>query len=245
MFDLNKKVALVTGASGGIGSSICEFLDKQGVIVVGTGTREDALKRVISRLSEEANGLVCDLKDSNSIDDLLKKVEQIVGVPDILVNNAGITKDSLLLRMKEDQFDEVINVNLKSVYRITKHILRGMMKRRKGRIISISSVVGSTGNPGQVNYCASKAGLEGFSRSLAHEVASRGITVNCIAPGLISSPMTDSLTDERKSQILNTIPCGNFGTGKDIAAAVAFLSSDEANYISGQTLHINGGMAMY
>ena len=245
MFDLSGKVALVTGATGGIGSSICRLLSEKGATVVGTGTREKELDKVIGGLGNNAHAISCDLRSNDSIQAFLQKLEAIVGVPDILVNNAGITRDNLFIRMKEEQFDEVLELNLKSVFKVTKYIIKGMVKRKSGRIISISSVVGSSGNPGQVNYSASKAGLEGFTKSLALEVASRGITVNCIAPGLIKSPMTDALSDERKDNILKTIPCGIFGAGDDVAAALVFLASDEASYITGQTIHVNGGIAMY
>ena len=245
MFDLNGKVALVTGATGGIGSAICRVLSEKGVTVVGTGTREEELKKVLSSLTNNAHAIPCDLRSSESLKSFTQKLEKAVGVPDILVNNAGITRDNLFIRMNDEHFDEVLELNLKSVFRVTKSLIKGMLKRRSGRIISISSVVGSTGNPGQVNYSASKAGIEGFTKSLALEVASRGITVNCIAPGLINSPMTDSLSEERKDNILKTIPCGSFGEGDDVAAALVFLASDEASYITGQTIHVNGGMAMY
>jgi len=244
MFDLNGKTALVTGASGGIGRDIAMALSAAGVKVALSGTREGVLEEVKAGCAGATAVVACNLSDTEAVNGLVKRAEEAVGPLDILVANAGITRDQLLLRMKEEDFDAVLDINLGSYFRLVKSALRGMMKRRSGRIIGITSIVGVTGNAGQANYAASKAGMIGFTKSLAAEVASRGITANCIAPGFISSPMTDVLPEAQKESLLSTIPAGKLGQGTDIAAAVAYLSSDEASYMTGQTLHINGGMAM-
>jgi 3-oxoacyl-[acyl-carrier protein] reductase len=244
MFTLNGRTALVTGASGGIGSAIARALSEAGAKVVLSGTREGVLNEVASTLPGESAVVTCNLSDAAAVDGLVAKAEEVVGPLDILVANAGITRDKLLMQMKDDDWNDVININLGSYYRLTKSVVRGMMKRRHGRIIGITSVVGVTGNPGQTNYCASKAGMIGFTKSLAQEVASRGITANAIAPGFIESPMTDVLPEAQKSSLLGRIPAGRLGQGGDIAAAAVYLASDEAAYVTGQTLHVNGGMAM-
>jgi|WP_321510553.1 3-oxoacyl-[acyl-carrier protein] reductase len=244
MFTLNGRTALVTGASGGIGSAIAKALSEAGAKVVLSGTRENVLNEVAATLPGESAVVTCNLSDPDAVDGLAAKAEEVIGPLDILVANAGITRDKLLMQMKDDDWNDVININLGSYYRLTKSVVRGMMKRRHGRIIGITSVVGVTGNPGQTNYCASKAGMIGFTKSLAQEVASRGITANAIAPGFIESPMTDVLPEAQKSSLLGRIPAGRLGQGGDIAAAAVYLASDEAAYVTGQTLHINGGMAM-
>jgi 3-oxoacyl-[acyl-carrier protein] reductase len=244
MFDLNGKGALVTGASGGIGGAIARALHRQGAAVVLSGTREDALKGLAAELGERAHVIAARMDDAASIEALAKEAEARLGKVDVLVNNAGITKDQLALRMKDEDWERVITVNLTGSFRLARACLRGMMRRRFGRIVNITSVVGVTGNPGQANYAASKAGIIGMSKSLAAEVASRGITVNCVAPGFIATPMTAVLTDEQKARITASIPAERLGTPDDVAAGVAYLASDEAAYVSGQTLHINGGMAM-
>ena len=245
MFDLNGRTALVTGASGGIGSAIAKALSDAGAKVALSGTREGVLEEVKATLSGESAIVTANLSDADSVDGLVGRAEEALGGGlDILVANAGITRDKLLMQMKPEDFDAVMDVNLGSYYRLTKSVVRGMMKRRHGRIIGITSIVGVTGNPGQANYCASKAGMIGFTKSLAQEVASRGITANCVAPGFIESPMTDVLPDAQKEALLGQIPSGKLGQGSDIAAACVYLSSDEAAYVTGQTLHVNGGMAM-
>ncbi|MAB11605.1 3-oxoacyl-[acyl-carrier-protein] reductase [Hyphomonas sp.] len=244
MFTLNGRTALVTGASGGIGSAIAKALSEAGAKVVLSGTRENVLNEVAATLPGESAVVTCNLSDPDAVDGLAAKAEEVIGPLDILIANAGITRDKLLMQMKDDDWNDVININLGSYYRLTKSVVRGMMKRRHGRIIGITSVVGVTGNPGQTNYCASKAGMIGFTKSLAQEVASRGITANAIAPGFIESPMTDVLPEAQKSSLLGRIPAGRLGQGGDIAAAAVYLASDEAAYVTGQTLHINGGMAM-
>lgn len=244
MFDLTGKTALVTGASGGIGRDIATALSAAGVKVALSGTRESVLEEVKATCAAEAAVVACNLSDTEAVNGLVKRAEEAVGPLDILVANAGITRDQLLLRMKEEDWEAVLNVNLGSYFRLAKSALRGMMKRRSGRIIGITSIVGVTGNAGQANYAASKAGMIGFTKSLAAEVASRGVTANCIAPGFISSPMTDVLPEAQKESLLSSIPAGKLGQGADIAAAVAYLVSDEASYMTGQTLHVNGGMAM-
>ena len=244
MFNLTGKTALVTGATGGIGGAIARALHAQGATVVLSGTREAVLQDLAKELGERAFAAAANLSDPESVDGLVARAEEAAGAPlDILVANAGITKDGLLMRMKDEDFADVLKVNLESYFRLTRAAVKGMMKRRAGRIIGVTSVVGVTGNPGQTNYSASKAGMIGFSKSLAQEVGSRGITVNCIAPGFIASPMTDVLNDQQRDTILSKIPAGRLGTGDEIAAAV-YLSSDEAAYVTGQTLHVNGGMAM-
>lgn len=244
MFNLQGKKALVTGASGGIGRDIALALSQCGATVALSGTRENVLNEVLESLPGEGSVQVCNLSDPEQVDGLIAKTEDAIGPLDILVANAGITRDGLLMRMKDDDWSDVINVNLGSYFRLAKSSLRGMMKRRSGRIIGITSIVGVTGNPGQTNYCASKAGMIGFTKSLAQEVASRGITANTIAPGFIKSPMTDELPDQQKEALLGQIPVGRLGVGSDIASAAVFLASDEASYITGHTLHVNGGMAM-
>ena len=244
MFDLTGKNALVTGATGGLGNAIARKLHAQGAAVALSGTREAVLQELADDLGERAHVLPCNLSDAEAVDALPKQAAEAMGSLDILVANAGITKDQLLMRMKDEDWDQVIRINLESYFRLSRAALRGMMKSRWGRIIGITSVVGVTGNPGQTNYCASKAGMIGFSKSLAQEVAARGVTVNCVAPGFIASPMTDVLTDDQKSAILSKIPAGDLGSGDDIAGAVVYLASQEANYMTGQTLHVNGGMAM-
>lgn len=244
MFDLSGKTALVTGASGGIGSAIAKALAAQGAKVALSGTREDALKAVAGEISGETVILPCNLSDAESVDALIPSAVEALGQLDILVNNAGVTRDNLAMRMKDEEWDQVIRVNLEAAFRLARASLRPMMRAKGGRIISITSVVGATGNPGQANYAASKAGLVGMSKALAQEVASRGITVNCVAPGFIRSAMTDELPEAQKEALMTRIPAGKLGEGEDIAAAVVYLASDEAAYITGETLHVNGGMAM-
>lgn len=245
MFDLTGKTALVTGASGGIGGAIAKALHAQGATVCLSGTRREALEAVVAELGNERVHIVtANLSDAASVEQLAKEAEAALGSLDILVNNAGLTKDGLVLRMKDDDWQSVLDVNLSAAFRLCRAAVKGMMKRRVGRIINITSIVGVTGNPGQVNYAASKAGLIGMSKSLAQEVASRGITVNCIAPGFITSAMTDALSDDQKSKLLVGIPAGRMGSVEEIAAAAVYLASNEAAYVTGQTLHVNGGMAM-
>jgi len=245
MFDLTGKTALVTGATGGIGGAIAKALHASGAHVVLSGTREAVLAELAKELGERASVAAANLSDAESVDGLIARAEEAAGNGlDILVANAGITKDGLLMRMKDEDWEQVLKVNLESYFRLSRAAMRGMMKRRAGRIIGITSVVGVTGNPGQANYAASKAGMIGFSKALAQEVATRGITVNCVAPGFIESPMTDALNEAQKAQILGTIPAGRLGAGSDVAAACVYLASDEAGYMTGQTLHVNGGMAM-
>jgi len=244
MFDLTGKCALVTGASGGLGSSIAKALHAAGAKVALSGTREEPLKALAAELGDGAFVVPANLSDPESVAALPKAATEAMGGIDILVNNAGITRDNISMRLKDEDWDSVMQVNLKAAFNLTQGVMRGMMKKRTGRIINITSIVGVTGNPGQVNYAASKAGMIGMSKSFAHELASRNITVNCIAPGFIESPMTDELTDEQKSSLLVNVPAGRLGRGDEIAAGVLYLSSDEADYITGQTLHINGGMAM-
>ncbi|MBN8552809.1 MAG: 3-oxoacyl-[acyl-carrier-protein] reductase [Caulobacterales bacterium] len=245
MFNLEGKTALVTGATGGIGGAVARALHAQGATVILSGTREAVLNDLAAELGGRAFAAAANLSDAESVDGLVGRAEEVAGAGlDILVANAGITKDGLLMRMKDEDFADVIRINLESYFRLSRAAMRGMMKRRAGRIIGVTSVVGVTGNPGQTNYAASKAGMIGFSKSLAQEVASRGITVNCIAPGFIASPMTDVLNDQQKEAILGSIPAGRLGSGDEIAAAACYLASDEAAYVTGQTLHVNGGMAM-
>jgi 3-oxoacyl-[acyl-carrier protein] reductase len=245
MFDLTGKTALVTGATGGIGAEIARALHARGAHVVLSGTREAVLQELATQLGERTSIAAANLSDPASVDGLVALAEAAAGAGlDILVANAGITRDGLLIRMKDSDWDEVIRVNLESYFRLSRAALRGMMKRRWGRIIGITSVVGVTGNGGQTNYAASKAGMIGFSKALAQEVASRNITVNCIAPGFIESPMTDALNDQQKEGIMGTIPAGRLGRGAEIAAAGVYLASEEAAYVTGLTLHVNGGMAM-
>ncbi len=244
MFSLEGKNALVTGASGGIGGAIAKSLHAQGATVALSGTRTGPLEALRDALGDRAEIHACNLSDLNEADALPAAVAGSLGSLDILVNNAGITRDNLFMRMKDEEWDAVISVNLTANFRLCRASLRGMMKARWGRIVNITSVVGTTGNPGQGNYCAAKAGLVGMSKSLAQEVATRNITVNCVAPGFIATPMTDALTDDQKSKINATIPAGKMGVSEDVAGAVAYLASDVAGYVTGQTLHVNGGMAM-
>ena len=244
MYDLNDKSALVTGASGGIGSAIARKLHAAGAKVALSGTRQAPLERLAEALGERAYILPCNLSDMAAVEVLPKQAIETLGSLDILVNNAGITRDNLFMRMSDEEWQSVIDVNLTATMKLCKGALRGMMKSRWGRIINISSIVGATGNPGQGNYAASKAGMVGMSKSLAYEVASRGITVNVVAPGFIATAMTDKLADDRKEAILAQIPAGRMGAAEDIASAVAFLASDGSGYVTGSTLHVNGGMAM-
>ena len=244
MYDLNDKRALVTGASGGIGSAIARKLHAAGAKVALSGTRQEPLERLAEELGERAYILPCNLSDMAAVEVLPKQAIETLGSLDILVNNAGITRDNLFMRMSDEEWQSVIDVNLTATMKLCKGALRGMMKSRWGRIINISSIVGATGNPGQGNYAASKAGMVGMSKSLAYEVASRGITVNVVAPGFIATAMTDKLADDRKEAILAQIPAGRMGAAEDIASAVAFLASDGSGYVTGSTLHVNGGMAM-
>jgi 3-oxoacyl-[acyl-carrier protein] reductase len=245
MFDLTGMTALVTGASGGIGSSIARALAAQGATLALSGSNEEKLKAFAAELGGDHKTIVCNLSDPASVDALVPQaVEALGGKIDILVNNAGITRDNLILRMKDEEWSQVIQVNLEAAFRLCRAAAKPMMKARFGRIISITSVVGVTGNPGQANYCASKAGIIGMSKSLGQELASRGVTVNCVAPGFIRSAMTDALNDTQTGAILAKIPAGDLGSGEDIGAAVVYLASKEAGYVTGQTLHVNGGMAM-
>jgi 3-oxoacyl-[acyl-carrier protein] reductase len=244
MFDLTGKNALVTGASGGIGGEIAKVLHAQGATVTLSGTRLDALESLARELGDRTHVVAARLGENGAAEALAKKSAVVMGSVDILVNNAGLTRDGLAIRMKDEDWQQVIDVNLTASFQLIRTCLRGMMKARWGRIISISSVVGVMGNPGQINYVASKAGMIGMSKSLAQEVANRGITVNCLAPGFIKSPMTDALTDDQKEKILTGIPTGTMGTVDDVANSVLYLASEEAAYVTGQTLHVNGGMAM-
>lgn len=245
MFDLTGKNALITGASGGIGGEIAKALHAAGATVGLSGTRVEPLEALAAELGERAFVLPCNLSDKDSVVALPKAAAEAMGSVDILVNNAGITRDNLFMRMSDDEWDSVLNVNLTSTMRLCKGVLRPMMKARWGRIINISSIVGATGNPGQGNYAASKAGVVGMSKSLAYEVASRGITVNCVAPGFIATAMTDKLTDDQKEKINTQIPAARMGTPAEIAASVLYLASNEAGYTTGATIHVNGGMAMF
>ncbi len=244
MFDLTGKHALVTGASGGLGGAIARALHGQGASVALSGTRRDALEALAGELGARAVVTPCDLADSASVEALIPAAERALGGLDILVNNAGVTRDNLFVRMKDAEWDAVIAINLTAAFRLSRACLKGMMKRRYGRIIGIASVVGVTGNPGQGNYAAAKAGMIGMSKSLAAEVASRGITVNCVAPGFIESPMTQAMNERQREGVLASVPMGRLGAATDIGSVVAFLASQEASYVTGQTLHINGGMAM-
>ncbi len=244
MFDLNGKTALVTGASGGLGSSIARALAAQGARLALSGSNQAKLEAFAAELGGDHVALVCNLSSPEEVDQLVLRAVEALGKLDILVNNAGITRDNLAMRMKDEEWDQVIRVNLEAAFRLMRASMKPMMRARTGRIINITSVVGVTGNPGQANYVASKAGLIGMSKSFAQEVASRGITVNCVAPGFMVSAMTDALTDAQREAILAKIPSGAMGSGEDIGAAVAYLASDEAGYVTGQTLHVNGGMAM-
>ena len=245
MFNLDGKTALITGATGGIGSAIARALHSQGAEVILSGTRQGSLDELAHELSDRAHPIAADLSDKSSIDSLIKQISDIStdGV-DIVINNAGIVRDNLLVRMKDEEWNQVLDINLFAGYKLTQGLMRGMMKRRWGRIIGISSVVGATGNPGQANYAAAKAGMIGFSKALAQEVATRGITVNVIAPGMIRTDMTDNLSADQSARLISTIPLGRLGNPDEIAASVIYLASDEASYVTGVTLHVNGGMAM-
>jgi 3-oxoacyl-[acyl-carrier protein] reductase len=244
MFDLKGKSALVTGATGGIGGAIAKAMHGQGASVAISGTKAEKLEALASELGERVFVLPCDLRDRPAVAQLAETAEKTLGQVDILVNNAGITHDNLFMRMKDEEWDDVIAVNLTSVFILTRGILRGMMRRRGGRIVNIASISGVFGNPGQGNYAASKAGLVGMTKSLAREVAARGITANCVSPGFISTPMTDALTEKQVEAIAAAIPAQTFGKPEDIAAAVVFFASDEAAYVTGETMHVNGGMIM-
>jgi 3-oxoacyl-[acyl-carrier protein] reductase len=244
MFDLTGMTALVTGASGGLGSSIAKALSAQGARLALSGSNAAKLEAFADELGGDHVTLVCNLSNPEEVDQLVPRAVEALGKLDILVNNAGVTRDNLAMRMKDEEWDQVIKVNLEGAFRLMRAAMKPMMKARHGRIINITSVVGVTGNPGQANYVASKAGLIGMSKAFAQEVASRGITVNCVAPGFMTSAMTDALTDAQKEVILSRIPAGAMGSGDDIGAAVVYLASNEAAYVTGQTLHVNGGMAM-
>ncbi|MEM1283808.1 MAG: 3-oxoacyl-[acyl-carrier-protein] reductase [Pseudomonadota bacterium] len=245
MFSLEGRTALVTGASGGIGQAIATTLASAGAKTVITGTREAVLADVAAQIGDKAVPLTANLSNEDDVANLIARAEEAAGAPiDILVNNAGITRDQLFMRMKDDDWDAVLQVNLTAAFKLSRAAIKGMMKRRAGRIIQITSVVGTMGNPGQGNYVAAKAGLTGMSKALAQEVASRGITVNCVAPGFIATAMTDALNDTQRDTILTKVPAGRLGTPDDVAGAVLYLASDEAAYLTGQTLHVNGGMAM-
>ncbi|MEC7029253.1 MAG: 3-oxoacyl-[acyl-carrier-protein] reductase [Pseudomonadota bacterium] len=244
MFDLTGKTALVTGATGGIGGEIAKALHDAGATVGISGRNEDKLKALASELGDRVHVLPADLSTAEGADALVKSAVEAMEKVDILVNNAGLTRDNLSMRMKDEDWQEVVDVNMTATFRLARAVQRGMMKARHGRIVNIGSVVGTTGNPGQANYCASKAGMIGWSKAMAAEVASRGITVNCIAPGFIATAMTDVLTDDQKERINNNIPMARMGAPDEIASAVVYLASDEAGYVTGQTIHVNGGMAM-
>ncbi|WP_417768800.1 3-oxoacyl-[acyl-carrier-protein] reductase [Stappia sp.] len=244
MFDLTSKTALVTGATGGIGESIARALHARGAVVALSGTRAEKLEALAADLGERVHVVPANLSDRDAVDALVPAAEAAMGQLDILVNNAGITRDNLFMRMKDEEWDDVIEVNLTAGFRLCRAAVKGMMRRRSGRIIGIASVVGVTGNPGQANYAAAKAGMIGMAKSLAREVASRNITVNTIAPGFIETPMTDALNDKQKESILTSVPANRLGRADEIAAAAVYLASDEAAYMTGETLHVNGGMAM-
>jgi len=244
MFDLNGKVVLITGATGGIGKSIARKMREKGAKLILSGTRQDVLNNIVSEFGNEAKGIVTDLNDKDDIISLADEAEKCFGQIDVLINNAGITADNLFMRMKDEDWEKVININLTAAMRLTRQVIRGMIKKRFGRVIFISSVVGYTGNAGQTNYSASKSALVGLTKSLALEVASRGITCNLIAPGFISTPMTDKLSDDQKNNIVKNIPVNRLGMPDDISNACLYLASDEASFITGSTLHINGGMSM-
>jgi 3-oxoacyl-[acyl-carrier protein] reductase len=244
MFSLAGKKALVTGATGGIGGAVVKKLHAAGATLAISGSNQEKLNAFAAEVGGAITAIACDLSKLDTVEELVKQAEEKLGGLDILICNAGVTKDNLALRMKDEEWQQVLDINLTASFRMTRSALRGMLKRRAGRIIFITSVVGATGNPGQANYCASKAGLTGMSKSLAQEVASRGITVNCIAPGFIATAMTDALSDDQKARISQNIPLGRMGNADEIAAGALFLASDEASYVTGQTLHINGGMFM-
>jgi 3-oxoacyl-[acyl-carrier protein] reductase len=244
MFDLTGKTALITGASGGIGGAIAKALHGAGASVALSGTRVEPLQALAAELGSRAHVLPCNLSDAVAVEALPKAAAEAMGSVDILINNAGITRDNLFMRMSDDEWQSVLDVNLTSTFRLCRGVLRGMMKARWGRIVNITSIVGTTGNPGQGNYAAAKAGLTGMSKSLAYEVASRGITVNCVAPGFIATAMTDKLNEDQKGRILTQIPAGRMGEADEVAAAALYLASPEADYVTGATLHVNGGMSM-
>ena len=244
MFDLTGKTALVTGATGGLGGAIAKALQMQGATVALSGTRREVLDALAAEIGERIHVLPCNLADKNEVEALVPKAEQAMGQLDILVANAGITRDNLFVQLKDEEWDQVIDVNLTATFRLARAAVRGMMRRRFGRVIAITSVVGVTGNPGQGNYAASKAGMIGMVKSVAAEYARRGVTANCVAPGFISTPMTDKLNEKQREAILGRVPAGRLGSAEDVAAAVVFLASNEASYMTGQTLHVNGGMAM-
>lgn len=244
MFNLQNKNALITGASGGIGSAIAKYLSKAGANIVISGTREEKLQNLKAEISGKCEILPCNLSDFDQVENLFSKAEEFFGTIDILVCNAGITKDNLIMRIKNEDWDDVLNINLKSTFILNKNAATKMIRRKFGRIINISSVVGVAGNPGQANYCASKAGMIGMGKSIAMDVAKRGVTVNAVAPGFIATDMTEALNDKQKEAINDKIPAGKMGSIDDIASAVCYLASDEAGYVTGQTLHINGGMLM-
>ena len=245
MFDLSGKAALVTGASGGIGGAIARALHKQGAAVTLSGTRADALEQLKASLGERAHVVAARMDDAADIERLAKEADAAMGKIDILVNNAGITRDNISMRMKDEEWEKVLQVNLTGTFRLTRAAMRGMMRRRHGRVINITSIVGVTGNPGQGNYTASKAGLIGMIKTLGAEYAKRNVTANCIAPGFIKTPMTDALNDKQRETILSKVPAARLGTPEDIAAAAVYLASNEAAYVTGQTIHVNGGMAMF
>ena len=244
MFDLTGKTALVTGATGGIGGSIARGLHGQGAVVAISGTRREALDQLAGELKERVHVLPADLADKDAVEALVPKAEEAMGQLDVLVANAGITRDNLFVQLRDEDWEQVININLTATFRLARAATRGMMRRRFGRIIGITSVVGVTGNPGQTNYTAAKAGMVGMIKSLAQEYAKRGVTANCVAPGFIATPMTDKLNDKQREAILARVPAARLGTPADVAAAVIYLASNEASYVTGQTLHVNGGMAM-
>ncbi|MBL4828688.1 MAG: 3-oxoacyl-ACP reductase FabG [Aliivibrio sp.] len=241
---LNGQIALVTGASRGIGRAIAELLVERGATVIGTATSESGAEAISSYLGENGKGMTLNVTSADSVNDVLKSIKAEFGELDILINNAGITRDNLLMRMKDDEWQDIMDTNLTSIFRLSKAVMRGMMKKRCGRIVNVGSVVGTMGNAGQTNYAAAKAGVIGFTKSLAREVASRGITVNTVSPGFIETDMTKALNDEQRAATLSAVPAGRLGDPKEIAAAVAFLASPEAAYITGETLHVNGGMYM-
>ncbi|MFV0575170.1 MAG: 3-oxoacyl-ACP reductase FabG [Vibrio sp.] len=242
--NLEGKIALVTGASRGIGRSIAELLVERGATVVGTATTESGAQAISEYLGSNGKGLALNVTDADSVSETIKTITDEFGTIDILVNNAGITRDNLLMRMKDDEWQDIMDTNLTSIFRLSKAVLRGMMKKRQGRIINVGSVVGTMGNAGQANYAAAKAGVIGFTKSMAREVASRGVTVNTVAPGFIETDMTKALNDDQRAATLSQVPAGRLGDPREIASAVAFLASDDAAYITGETLHVNGGMYM-
>jgi len=244
MFELNGKTALITGATGAIGGTIARVLHAQGAMVAISGTRRDVLDRLAADLGDRVRVLPCNLADGAETDALVPQAEQAMGQLDVLVANAGVTKDNLFVQLRDDDWDQVIAINLSATFRLARAAVRGMMRRRFGRVIAVTSVVGTTGNPGQANYVAAKAGITGMIKSIAQEYAKRGVTANCVAPGFIVTPMTDKLTDKQREAILAKIPANRAGTAEEVAAAVAFLATNEAGYVTGQTLHVNGGMTM-